>query len=66
MLLLAAALFGVVLQLGLEDGLDDRDEADDRAMRWRAAGLAYGLGVLASVVYLANVWLLDRLEGATG
>ena len=64
MTLFAAALFGVVLQLGLEDGLDDLDEVGDRAMRWRAAGLAYGIGVLASVVYLAGMWLLDRLEGA--
>jgi hypothetical protein len=67
MLLFAVALFGVVLQLGLEDGLDDVDEGEqsfERAMRWRAAGLAYVLGVVASVVYLASVWLLDRLDRA--
>ncbi len=64
MLLFAAALFGVVLQLGLEDGLDDPDEVDDRALRWRAAGLAYLVGVIASLTYVASVWLIDRLDRA--
>jgi hypothetical protein len=67
MLLFAVALFGVVLQLGLEDGLDDVDEGEQfsaRAMRWRAAGLAYVLGVVASIGHLASVWLLDRLDRA--
>ena len=64
MLLVAAALFGVVLQLGLEDGLDDVDEVGDRAMRWRAAGLGYLVGVIASVTYVAGVWLIGRLDRA--
>ena len=64
MLLLAAALFGVVLQLDLEDGIDDFDEGEQRAMRWRAAGLAYLIGVVASVTYVASVWLIDRLDRA--
>jgi len=64
MSLFAAALFGVVLQLGLEDGLDDLDEVGDRAMRWRAAGLAYVVGIVASVTFLASVWLIDRLDRA--
>jgi hypothetical protein len=67
MLLFAAALFGVVLQLGLEDGSDDLDERDqswEHAVRWRAAGLAYVVGVLASLTYLASVWLIDRLDRA--
>jgi hypothetical protein len=64
MLLFAIVLFGVVLQLGLEEGLDDLDEGEQRAMRWRAAGIAYLMGVVASVTYVASVWLLDRLDRA--
>jgi hypothetical protein len=64
MTLFAAALFGVVLQLDLADGLADRDEVGDRAMRWRAAGLAFAIGVLASVTYLVSVWLIDRIDRA--
>ena len=64
MSLFAAGLFGVVLQLGLEDGLDVPDEVRDRAERWRAAGLAYVLGVIAGVTFLASVWLIDRFDRA--
>lgn len=55
MVLSASALFGLVLQLGLEDGGDDLDHV----MRWKAAGLAYVLGVLASVTFLVSVWLVS-------
>lgn len=67
MILLAVALFGLVLQLGLEDGWDDPDEGGrsrQRVVRWRAAGLAYALGVLAAVTYLASIWLIGRLDRA--
>lgn len=62
MLLFTAALFGVVLQIGLEDDLDDFDEGELRAMRWKAAGLAYMVGIVASVTFVASVWLIDRLD----
>lgn len=65
MILLAVALFGLVLQLGLEDPWDDPDEGDEassRVLRWRAAALAYALGVLAAVTYLASIWLIGRLD----
>lgn len=65
MLAFAVAGFGVVLQLGLEDGWDDGgDQSWKRTMRWRAGALAYLVGVLASVTYLVSVWLIDRLERA--
>ena len=63
MSLFAAGLFGIVLQLGLQDGLEP-DEVGDRAERWRAVGLAYVVGVIASVTFLASVWLIDRLDRA--
>jgi len=67
MLLVAAACFGLVLQLGLEDDsgdLDAGEQAWERAVRWRAAGLAYLVGALASVTYLACVWVIGRLDRA--
>jgi hypothetical protein len=59
----ALAAFAMVLALGLEDGWADDDEVDP-AERWRAAGLAYLIGVIASVTYVACLAVLDRLEGA--
>ena len=67
MLLVAAAMFGLVLQLGLEDGSDNVEpgvQAWERAVRWRAAGFAYLVGALASVTYLACVWVIGRLDRA--
>ena len=67
MILLAVALFGLVLQLGLEDPWDDPEEGDPawrRLLRWKAAALAYALGVLAAVTYLASTWLIGRLDRA--
>ena len=64
MLLFATALYGLVLQLDLADDLDDFDEGELRAMRWKAAGLAYAVGIIASVTFVASEWLIDRLEAA--
>ena len=67
MILLAVALFGLVLQLGLEDPWDDPDEGTQsrqRVVRWRAVAFAYALGVLAAVTYLASIWLISRLDRA--
>ena len=60
-----AALGGLagMLAVGLEDGWAE-DEQVDPAERWRAAALAYVLGLLASVTFVAMVALLDRLEAA--
>jgi hypothetical protein len=69
MQVMAVALFGMILQLGLEDGRDDDDAGDqsgERALRWRAGVLAYLLGVLASVTYFVSVWLINRLDRAVG
>jgi hypothetical protein len=55
--------FAMVLALGLEDGWEE-DEAVDPAERWKALGLAYLAGVVASVAFLVSVALIDRLEAA--
>lgn len=57
----ALGAFAGVLAMGLEDGWRDRDDVDD-AERWRAAGLAYVAGVVASATFVAMVALLDRLD----
>lgn len=57
-----AGLAGM-LAVGLEDGWAE-DEEVDPAERWRAAALAYVLGVGASVTFIAMVALLGRLEAA--
>ena len=66
MLLCTAAMFGLVLQLGVEDDLDDFDEGELRVMRWKAAGLAYMVGIVASATFLVSVWLINRLDRALG
>ena len=59
-----AALGGLamVLAMGLEEGWAEDDEVN-YAERWRAVALAYVVGVVASVTFVATVALLDRIEG---
>ena len=59
----ALGAFAMVLALGLEDGWEEDDEVDP-AERWRAAGVAYIAGVVASVTFVASVALINRLEAA--
>jgi hypothetical protein len=57
----ALGAFAMVLALGLEDGWAEDDEVD-HAERWRAAVLAYVIGVVASGTFVAAVGLLDLVD----
>ena len=57
----ALGALAMVLALGLEDGWSEDDEVN-HAERWRAAALAYVVGAVASVTFVATVALIDRLD----
>jgi len=57
----ALGALAMVLALGLEDGWAEDDEVD-HAERWRAAVLAYVIGVVASGTFVAAVGLLDLVD----
>ena len=61
------AALGLILVLGLFDdptGLDDTDGSLDRAMFWRAVGLAFLISALASATFIAVSALVDYLDRA--
>lgn len=56
------AILGLLLVVG-----DDRpvvDDTGDRAMFWRALGLAFLVGALASATFVAAMALVNYLDGA--
>ena len=57
----ALGALAMVLALGLEDGWAEDDEVD-HAEGWRAAVLAYVIGVVASGTFVAAVGLLDLVD----
>ena len=57
----ALSAFAMVLALGLEDGWAEDDEVD-HAQRWKALGLAYLAGVIATLTFVATVALIKRLD----
>ena len=61
----ALALLGLLLVLGDDRPLfDDSDDSRHRAMFWRAVGLAFLLGVLASATFVAVTSLVNYLDGS--
>jgi hypothetical protein len=59
----ALAALAMVLAVGLEEGWEEDDQVD-LAERWRAAALAYLVGVVASTTFVVSVAIIDRLEAA--
>ena len=57
----ALGALAMVLALGLEDGWAEDDEVD-HAQRWKALGLAYLAGVIATLTFVATVALIKRLD----
>ena len=57
----AVAALALVLAMGLEDAWAEDDEVN-HAERWRAIVLAYVVGAVASITFIAMVALLDRLD----
>src|SRR5688572_15796365 len=57
----ALGAFAMVLAMGLEDGWSEDDEVNV-AERWRALGLAYIAGVVASATFVASVALVNSLD----
>lgn len=69
MVLGSLAALGMILLLGVLDeptDLDDTDPLRDRAVFWRAVGLAYLTSALACATFLAVSALLDWLDHAVG
>lgn len=63
--LCSIAALGLLLVLGVVDDLDVFDEADrslDRAMAWRAIGLAFLISVLATATFVAVSALVNYLD----
>lgn len=61
------ALLGLLLVLGDDRPVfDDTDDSRDRAMFWRAVGLAFLIGVLASATFVAVLALVRYLDRAAG
>ena len=69
LVLSSLASLGMVLMFGVLDDRTDLDDGDsrlDRAMFWRAVGLAYLVSVLACATFLAVSALVDYLDRAAG
>jgi hypothetical protein len=61
------AALGIILVVGVFDDHTDTDDADgslDRAMFWRAVGLAFLVSALASATFVAVSALVDYLDRA--
>jgi hypothetical protein len=59
------AVLGLLLVLGDDRPLfDDTDDSGDRTMFWRAVGLAFLVGALASATFVAVVALVNHLDRA--
>ena len=64
--LCSLAALGILLVFGVVDDRTDNDDADgiaDRAIFWRAVGLAFLIGALASATFVAVSALVDYLDG---
>jgi len=59
------AVLGLLLVLGDDrPAFDDTDDSRDPAMFWRAVGLAFLVGALASATFVAIAALVDYLDRA--
>lgn len=67
LLLSSLAALGILLVFGVVDDrtdFDDTDDLPDRAMFWRAVGLAFLISALASATFVAVSALVDHLDSA--
>lgn len=62
LVLSSLAVLGLLLVLGDDRSVFDTDDSRDRAMFWRAVGLAFLVGALASATFVAVVALVHYLE----
>jgi hypothetical protein len=65
LVLSSLAVLGMLLVFGVVDDrtdLEDSDDPLDRAIFWRAVGLAFLISVLASATFVAFSWLVDYLD----
>jgi hypothetical protein len=61
------AALGILLVFGVIDDrmdVDDTGDSRDRAMFWRAVGLAFLISALASATFVAVSAFVDYLDGA--
>jgi hypothetical protein len=68
LLLSSLAVLGMLLVFGIVDDrtdLEDSDDSLDRAIFWRAVGLAYLISALASATFIAASALVDYLDRAS-
>ena len=64
--LCSLAVLGILLVFSVVDDRTDIDDADgtpDRAIFWRAVGLAFLISALASATFIAVSALVDYLDG---
>jgi hypothetical protein len=64
--LCSLSVLGILLVFGVVDDRTDIDDADgipDRAIFWRAVGLAFLISALASATFVAVSALVDYLDG---
>jgi hypothetical protein len=67
LVLSSLAVLGTLLVFGVVDDRTDIDDTDglrDRAVFWRAVGLAFLLSALASATFVAVSAFVDYLDGA--
>ena len=67
LVLSSLAILGILLVFGVVDDrteIDDTDGLYDRAIFWRAVGLAFLISVLASATFVAVSAFVDYLDGA--
>jgi len=67
LVLSSLAALGILLVFGVVDDRSDSDDTNDlpdRAMFWRAVGLAFLISALASATFVAVSVLVDYLDGA--
>lgn len=66
LVLSSLAVLGIFLVFGVVDDRTDIDDTDglrDRAIFWRAVGLAFPIGALASATFVAVSAFVDYLDG---
>ena len=67
LVLSSLAVLGILLVFGVVDDRTDIDDTDalyDRAIFWRAVGLAFLISALASATFVAVSAFVDYLDGA--
>ena len=67
LVLSSLGVLGMLLVFGVVDDradIDDTDGVGDRAIFWRAIGLAFLISALASATFVAVSALVDHLDGA--